>query len=109
MVSDDYAAGLEVRDFHPERFEGLKVTAATRAGLQPLVNSGTVKLALIDAGIPMNETTYGIARRRLWLAYRDPTNSTPWPSTPRCGAGSATVGADCTLGRGLAAGPRAAD
>lgn len=71
VVSDEYAAGLEARDFDPERIERLRVTAATRAGLQPAVNPRTVELALADAGIPLNETTFGIAKRQLWLAYRD--------------------------------------
>lgn len=71
IVSDEYAAGLEARDFDPERIERLKLAAATRAGLQSAIKPRTVEFALIDAGIPVNDTTYAIAKRQLWLAYRD--------------------------------------
>lgn len=68
IVSEEYAAGLAAREYDPERIERLRVTVATRAGLQPAVNPRTVEHALADAGIPVNDTTYGIAKRQLWLA-----------------------------------------
>lgn len=89
MVSDDYAAGLEAREFDPERIERLKVTAATRAGLQPPVNPRTVELALDDVGIPLNDTTYGIAKRQLFLAYRDAARSAETARLHRAGIGPA--------------------
>ena len=88
-VSDEYAAGLELREFDPERIERLMLTAAARAGVQPSINPRTIEHALAEAKIPLNDTTYGMARRQLWLAYRDATREAETARLHRAGVSSA--------------------